>query len=207
MRDKIPEKIISNGEHVKCSVVTRPLLDRLLLEKLLEEAYEVNDAKTVDEIISELADLTELCNCICNAHSEYPISCKDVLNNKRSYFKNESNVLKTLKISHKTQDFIQNFKFEKFYGSISIQRKKTLYRIEFNLQNFPNQKQPKNINSIDELQALKTNIIVNASLALKSKSSKQLMNYINKINEYVAELCGCLNISLQQVKNKRVAKE
>ena len=33
------------------------------------------------------------------------------------------------------------------------------------------------------------------------------MNYINKINEYVAELCGCLNISLQHVKNKRVAKE
>lgn len=207
VRDKIPEKIISNGEHVKCSVVTRPLLDRLLLEKLLEEAYEVNDAKTVDEIISELADLTELCNCICNAHSEYPISCKDVLNNKRSYFKNESNVLKTLKISPETQDFIQNFKFEKFYGSISIQRKKTLYRIEFNLQNFPHQKLPKNINSIDELQAIKTNIIVNASLALKSKSSKQLMNYINKINEYVAELCGCLNISLQQVENKRGAKE
>lgn len=207
VRDKIPEKIISNGEHVKCSVVTRPLLDRLLLEKLLEEAYEVNDAKTVDEIISELADLTELCKCICNAHSEYPISCKDVLNNKRSYFKNESNVLKTLKISPKIQDFIQNFKFEKFYGSISIQRKKTLYRIEFNLQNFPHQKQPENINPIDELQVLKTNIIVNASLALKSKSSKQLMNYINIINEYVAELCGCLNISLQQVENKRVAKE
>lgn len=57
------------------------------------------------------------------------------------------------------------------------------------------------------MQALKTNIIVNASLALKSKSSKQLMNYINKINEYVAELCGCLNISLRQVENKRGAKE
>ena len=44
VRDKIPEKIISNGEHVRCSIVSRPLLDRLLLEKLLEEAYEVYDA-------------------------------------------------------------------------------------------------------------------------------------------------------------------
>lgn len=207
VRDKIPEKIISNGEHVKCSIVTRPLLDRLLLEKLLEEAFEVNDAESVDEIVSELADLTELCNCILNANAEYPISCKDILNNRRCYFKNESKTLKTINISPINQDFTRKFRFEKFYGSISIQRKKTLYRIEFNLQNHPIQKPSKKICSTDELQKIKTNIIVNASLSLKSKNQRQLINHINKINEYVEELCGCLNISLQQVTDKRIAKE
>lgn len=87
-----------------------------------------------------------------------------------------------------------------------MQNKKGTQAFQFSIKK-PYQKQPKIMSSIDELQALKTNIIVNASLALKSKSSKQLMNYINKINEYVAELCCCLNISLQQVENKRVAKE
>ena len=57
------------------------------------------------------------------------------------------------------------------------------------------------------MQKIKTNIIVNASLSLKSKNQRQLINHINKINEYVEELCGCLNISLQQVTDKRIAKE
>lgn len=207
VRDKIPDKIISNGEHVICSVVARPLLDRLLLEKLLEEAFEVNDAETTDEIISELADLTELCDCILNSHFEYPISCKDILNNKKSYFKNETKTLKTISINPEDQSFAQNFRCDKFYGNISIQRKKTLYRIEFNLQNYPNAKLKKMIRSTDELQTIKTNIIVSASLALKSKNQKQLINHINEINEHVEKLCTNLNISLQQVSNKRTLKE
>ena len=67
---------------MRCSIVARPLLDRLLLEKLLEEAYEVYDANTQPDIISELADMREIINSLQKLNNDTPISCQDVINNK-----------------------------------------------------------------------------------------------------------------------------
>ncbi len=206
VRDKIPEKIISNGEHVKCSIVARPLLDRLLLEKLLEEAFEVYDAETTDDIISELADLTELCTSILKVNSESAISCKDILYNKSGYFKNECILLKNFNIGLVNKDFVKTFKYENIYGNLSVKRKKTNYRIEFNLQNYPFPKiKTEHISS--ELIRIKDEIITNASLTLKSKNSQQLVNYIKKIYKLVEKMCQFLNISTQNIETQKHSKE
>lgn len=141
VRDKIPEKIISNGEHVRCSIVSRPLLDRLLLEKLLEEAYEVYDANTQQDIISELADMREIINTVQKLNDENPISWQDGLNNKAmvSY-----DSYKDFKLYKFVNDPInsKSFKLGKLYGSFEVCRQKTIYRIEFNLQNYPSMASP-----------------------------------------------------------------
>ena len=207
VRDKIPEKIISNGEHVRCTIVERPVFDRMLLEKLLEEAYEVNDAKTIDDLISELADLTEICNTITKLNAEYPVSCCDILNNKKFFYLNEFNELMTYKFPNTASKHMKTFRIQTLYGSISIHRKKTFYRIEFNLQNYPIPDNEKEISEKeDQFQKLKTAIISDVSLALNCKNSKDLINYINKINYHVTCLCKTMSISIEKVKTKRQLK-
>lgn len=207
VRDKIPERIISKGEHVKCSIVVRPLLDRMLLEKLLEEAYEVNDAKTIEDTISELADLTELCDTIISINSEKSVSCQDVLNNKRRINCDELNKLIQFEFHVTSPLYIKTFKIKNLYGSISIQRKKTMYRVEFNLQNCP-------INYIEngktdddiQIKEQKGFIIKEVSLALNSKKSEILICHIKNIKFHVNCLCKIMGISLQQIVQKRTSK-
>lgn len=65
IRDKIKDKIESNGE----VAITRILNDNEykieLLKKLKEECNEVLESKTVDELLEELADVYEVLNSIC----------------------------------------------------------------------------------------------------------------------------------------------
>lgn len=207
VRDKIPEKIISNGEHLKCSIVVRPLLDRMLLEKLLEEAYEVNDAMAMEDIVSELADLTELCNTILRINSEAPISCIDFLNNTRRFYRFEYDQIISLKLPTVDSIFAKTFKLKNLFGSISIERKKTLYRVEFNLQNYPIDpiKKAKFEEDI-QIQTLKASIITAASLALNSKKAENIINHINRINCYADDLCEIMKIPTQRVVQKRESK-
>lgn len=60
VRDKIPDKIQSNMEGVRCYVAKEGLLLRYLKEKLVEEAYEVIDAEWAEDIMEELADAREV---------------------------------------------------------------------------------------------------------------------------------------------------
>lgn len=207
VRDKIPEKIISNGEHLRCSKVVRPLLDRLLLEKLLEEAYEVNDAITTEDIISELADLTEIINTILRINTETPISCIDVLNNTRQLYCFENNHLLSFKLPTISPIFEKMFKLKTLFGSISIQRKKTMYRVEFNLQNYPiNPIKITKCENDTQIQRLKISIITAASLALNGKKAKNIINNINKINGFANDLCEIMGISSERVVHCRESK-
>lgn len=56
VRDKIPQKIIDNGESIECCVLDKPALLRALLEKAVEEAYEIAAATCEDELKEELCD-------------------------------------------------------------------------------------------------------------------------------------------------------
>jgi predicted house-cleaning noncanonical NTP pyrophosphatase (MazG superfamily) len=60
VRDKIPEKIKNAGE----IAITKKLLNDEIFEqlkiKLVEEAFEAMEAKTIDDLILELADVLEV---------------------------------------------------------------------------------------------------------------------------------------------------
>lgn len=60
VRDKIPENIEFKGEAVVKKEVRGELLTKALKTKLIEEAFEVNDATSTTEIMEELADVLEV---------------------------------------------------------------------------------------------------------------------------------------------------
>lgn len=207
VRDKIPDHIISNGEHVKCYVVVRPVFDRMLLEKLMEEAYEVNDAKTANDVISELADLTEICNTILKLNEISPIYCGDILNNKKPVYKNDFNRLAIFDFPIVDSMYGTTFKIEGLYGSILITRNKTMYRVEFNLQNYPTSNtEKKHLEDNLQIKKLKVAILTDVSLALNSKCSQNIINHINSVHYHINCLCETMGIPIEQVKLKRESK-
>lgn len=66
VRDKIPEIIQSRGENVELVQLEGEALIEALRRKLIEEAFEVFDAKTSNQITEELADLLEVTDALAN---------------------------------------------------------------------------------------------------------------------------------------------
>ena len=64
VRDNIPTKIIQNGEQVSCYVLGQDALLRALMEKAVEEACEIVDAVSPEELIEELGDEFEVLSAI-----------------------------------------------------------------------------------------------------------------------------------------------
>lgn len=60
VRDKIPNIIENKGEYALTRILTDEEFDAALSEKLLEEATEIINASTMEEITEELADLLEV---------------------------------------------------------------------------------------------------------------------------------------------------
>lgn len=206
VRDKIPERIIANGENVKCSCVARPLLDRLLLEKMLEEAYEINDSETADDMLSELADIVEVCYALLELSEEAPISCMDILNNNRYYFKNVIN-LASLKIPLCDSCCKKVFKIGELFASVDVQRQKTLFRVEFNIQNYPidSISLDRTINK-DAITKEKKEIILVALQMLNSCKASNIIDSIHKILSHVEKLSCALGSSFKNVLDKREFK-
>ncbi len=206
VRDKIPEKIISNGEHVKCSRLSRPLYDRMLLEKLLEEAYEVFDAITTADIVSELADMIELCDTIKELNDQSSLSCYDVLRiNQNTFYDGylDEKVFCIDDIPNK----IKSFRFKTLYGNIIIQRQKTQYRIEFNFQNSPLKQKSSVALKNEPIFEMKKKIIREVSIALNSKTSQKLMQHIDKVCIRINELCEYLGQTILSVNEKKLIKK
>ena len=67
VRDKIPDYIEKRGERVEILRLRGDALIAALKEKLIEEAFEVFDAKWPDELIGELADVQEVMQALCRA--------------------------------------------------------------------------------------------------------------------------------------------
>lgn len=206
VRDKIPEKIISNGEHVRCSIVARPLLDRLLLEKLLEEAYEVYDANTQPDIISELADMREIINSLQKLNNDTPISCQDVINNKVMVLFDDYKEFKLYKFVNDPIN-MTSFKMKELYGNFEVHRQKTIYRVEFNLQNYPTADSTKRVAVENaEIHKYKLDIISAVSNALNCKNSRTLMEYIKKIDQQISCLCQHIGLTGEQLNQKMISK-
>lgn len=66
VRDKIPELIQSRGENVELVQLEGEALIEALRCKLIEESFEVFDAKTTSQITEELADLLEVANALAS---------------------------------------------------------------------------------------------------------------------------------------------
>jgi predicted house-cleaning noncanonical NTP pyrophosphatase (MazG superfamily) len=60
VRDGIPEIIRRKGGHCEVAVMTEEAYRQALREKLVEEATEVAQAVTLQELIMELADIQEV---------------------------------------------------------------------------------------------------------------------------------------------------
>lgn len=69
VRDKIPAIIAKNGATPKVRTLSREGFKRALLEKLVEEAIEVRAASSSDELLVELADVSEVFLAILDAHA------------------------------------------------------------------------------------------------------------------------------------------
>lgn len=67
VRDKIPRIIERGGERVETVQLAGDALVTALRQKLVEESFEALDAKSGDEIISELADVEEVIRALCQA--------------------------------------------------------------------------------------------------------------------------------------------
>ena len=64
VRDGIPEIIRRQGEHCEVAVMTEEEYRQALREKLVEEATEAAQAATLQELITELADVQEVLDAL-----------------------------------------------------------------------------------------------------------------------------------------------
>ena len=67
VRDKIPAVIAERGEKAETVRLRGDALLKALREKLVEEAFEVLDAKSGEDLVGELADVEEVVSAICQA--------------------------------------------------------------------------------------------------------------------------------------------
>lgn len=64
VRDRIPEIITKDGNTADIIILSEEAFNQAIKEKLVEEAIEVLNAQTRDDIASELADLQEVMDTI-----------------------------------------------------------------------------------------------------------------------------------------------
>lgn len=79
VRDRIPEKIQRNGEEAITVNLEKRAFSSLLKRKLVEEALEVLDSKSDEDLIIELADVLEVIDGILSQHQ---IDLKTVISKK-----------------------------------------------------------------------------------------------------------------------------
>jgi predicted house-cleaning noncanonical NTP pyrophosphatase (MazG superfamily) len=83
VRDKIPLIISGRGERAEVRRLGGEALIEALRQKLVEEAFEVMDAKSGNELVAELADVSEVINALCNALKVSPAHLESVQKEKR----------------------------------------------------------------------------------------------------------------------------
>ena len=68
VRDKVPDVIRQRGECITTATLQGEPLIRALSEKLVEESYELLDAKDLNSIVAELADVQEVMDALMREH-------------------------------------------------------------------------------------------------------------------------------------------
>lgn len=83
VRDKIPEIIEKRGERPEIIRVRGEALITALKQKLVEEAFEALDARSGEELVGELADVSEVIGALCGALKVSDAHSKAVKKEKR----------------------------------------------------------------------------------------------------------------------------
>ena len=100
VRDNIPDKIEKNGEVAVTRILDNGEYREELYKKLLEEANEVINAKTKEDILEELADVYEVVRAISELEKSNIDNVVELSNNKRLIrggFNNRIFLVKTYK--------------------------------------------------------------------------------------------------------------
>jgi predicted house-cleaning noncanonical NTP pyrophosphatase (MazG superfamily) len=79
VRDLIPERIEKSGEHARVRVLTTAEFSDELRKKLLEEAAELTQAHTRDDVLKEYADLMVVLDFIALEHEFSKADIHDAL--------------------------------------------------------------------------------------------------------------------------------
>lgn len=202
VRDLIPEKIVAGGEVIKCGIASEILYDRLLLEKLLEEAYEVMDSSDEYELKEELADMLEVLDAIREKTGNSKLSCFDF--NERTIPTNDTPFF----IKHLGLQKIQSyqFKFEDFYCMLHITRQKTAYRFELNISNI-NEFGSKHI-SQDSIWLLKrkSKIVKISSILLLDNTKQKNVKLLSQLETSIKEICQSIPIDYDDIQKEKKDK-
>ena len=83
VRDNIPDKIEKNGEVAVTRILDDEEYREELYKKLLEEANEVVNAKTKDDILEELADVYEVVRAISELENSNIDNVVEISDNKK----------------------------------------------------------------------------------------------------------------------------
>lgn len=120
VRDKIPDKIQNNMEGIKCYIAKEGYLLRYLKEKLIEEAYEVLDAKLPKEILEELSDVYEVINAIRNfvENDSYP----NIGRSGKSFIKENLTLLHNIKVENLSEKTITAKYISKYFLKFCLER-------------------------------------------------------------------------------------
>lgn len=202
VRDRIPEKITSNGEKVKYGYVTDVLYHSLLCEKLLEEAYEVYDSSDLNELISELADVQEICDTILSIAKSETIKPIKLSDNNREALAKDAVSLCDFKIDD--DGFSKLYKINNNFMSVNINREKTNFKFEINLYNYAPEipiATPKKDSFTEEIRNFKKTMLKKASQLLRYTDHTKILNCVREIVSVVYKICELLNISTETIKN------
>lgn len=207
VRDRIPEKITSNGENVKYGYVTDTLYHTLLCEKLLEEVYEVYDSSDLKELISELADVKEICDTIISIAKSEPIKHIKLSDNNRESFAKDASSLCEFKIGDK--GFKKLYKINNNFMLVNVNREKTNFKFEINLYNYTPEL-PKIVKSEDsfaeEIRIYKKTMLKKASQLLSYTDHIKILNCVREIVVVVYKICKILSISTETIESVQEKK-
>lgn len=81
-RDKMVDIVEQQGSYVEWKYLNDTEYDLRLKEKIVEEAQEIGVVQSRDQLIEELADLTEAINALCLLHKITDEQIKDNQKNK-----------------------------------------------------------------------------------------------------------------------------
>jgi predicted house-cleaning noncanonical NTP pyrophosphatase (MazG superfamily) len=112
VRDKLPDQIKKGGERVEVVRLRNAAFEAALLRKLVEEALEAQDSRTTEELIGEIADVTEVLRGLCSVlkldNDEIELARREKLK-RRGGFRNGLMLIKTstTDLPQHTNDLLQ----------------------------------------------------------------------------------------------------
>ena len=187
VRDKVPNNITIGGENVQCAVADDNLYLYLLVNKLIEEAYEAYDANDND-LMYELIDIYQVCESIVN------------LNANNVWFiprRNKNIHIETKDIAFSFEHYLENKEYQMCTKDdccflIALSRKQQFYEIELRVRNEKDMKSMASHRNKAEKSFLTYFIdtaceIMNLTDLLEIKSKAQIINY-RIINEVLPQL-------------------